>query len=148
VYSLGVSIWESFTRGRPFEGLAWQDLGRSVCMEQKRPQWPTWSAQFNVDADNYAKLTHLVNLMWQGEPKTRPNIEKVKLLLSQVKTCKPAAVPAGTSVRAPAEAPAAASAAAPAREPAVVPASLSVSADLPANLPGVAESEPVQTRPA
>jgi serine/threonine protein kinase len=107
VYSLGISLWESFTRGRPFEGLNWQDLGRTVCMEQKRPPWPAWSAQFNCDADNYAKLMQLVDLLWHGDPKKRPNIEKVKLLLSQIKTCKPASAPAyAPAASAPANAPA------------------------------------------
>ncbi|PRP80208.1 SH2 domain-containing protein [Planoprotostelium fungivorum] len=70
VYSYGITLWEIFTGGIPFDNAfeSFDDLVDAVCLENERPKLPAWLP---------TRLSKLISSCWDMDADRRPSFTQI-----------------------------------------------------------------------
>jgi len=80
VYAFGITMWELFTGGHPFQGVPRALLGHSITCEHKRPAFPLLTP---------AGYRILAEACWHPKPEMRPSFEEVLKKLTALRSEQP-----------------------------------------------------------
>ncbi|KXZ47893.1 hypothetical protein GPECTOR_32g506 [Gonium pectorale] len=68
VYAFGITLWELFTGGHPFQSVPRALIGHQITQERKRPAFPPFAP---------AAYTRLTEECWAHRPEDRPSFEAI-----------------------------------------------------------------------
>ena len=85
IFSLGVLMWETVARALPWEGEAFTEVARAVCMEKKRPDLPAYDmSAVSFSEDEYRDFGALIERCWAGDAAERPTLEEIRQALERL----------------------------------------------------------------